>query len=336
VSDALAVDAQLKLHGFELDARFQAPLQGITALFGPSGAGKSLLLGVIAGLRRPDTGRITLGDRALEDTATGTRVAAYERGIGIVFQDARLFPHLDVRANLAYATSRALLSKGNLSVEEAAAHFDIGALLDRRTGKLSGGEKARVALARALLSAPDFLLLDEPFAALDGIRRAAFITTLRRMHETFAIPMLVVTHQVDDAVALADFIVGMQGGHTVASGPLRETAQQLPLRALFAPRDVGAALASRDLSSAASTAAKAVWVRADHVLLAIVEPTGLSARNIWPGVVEMLDHTPDTSILVRVATSSGPLLSRITPAAATELNVSPGQKVWAIVKAHSL
>ncbi|HEX4272816.1 MAG TPA: ATP-binding cassette domain-containing protein [Rhizomicrobium sp.] len=207
---ALEANIELKQGAFTLRARFAAPGRGITVLFGPSGSGKTTLLSVLAGLRRPDRGAITLDGT---DIAT---LAPHRRGIGPVFQDARLFPHLTVRQNIAYAMRRA--PPGGLQVEDAARFFDIATLLDRRVGNLSGGEKSRVALARALVSRPDFLLLDEPFAALDGVRRRIFIATLLDMHKVHSLPMLVVTHNIDDAAALASHLVAIRDGIVVASG----------------------------------------------------------------------------------------------------------------------
>src|SRR5262249_42327096 len=155
MSGTLSVDARLRLGGFTLDARFEAPGDGVTCLFGPSGAGKSLLLSTIAGLQRGVSGRIALGARILDDAHT--HAPPHARGIGLVFQDARLFPHLSVRGNLTFASRRAPAGKRKVSLEEAAAHFDIERLLERRVRHLSGGEKSRVALARALLSAPDLV-----------------------------------------------------------------------------------------------------------------------------------------------------------------------------------
>src|SRR5262249_20401441 len=172
VSGALSVDVRLKTGAFALEARFETPARGITCLFGPSGAGKSLLLLAIAGLRRFDAGRIAFGARVLDEI--GAQAAPQRRGIGLVFQDTRLFPHLSVSGNLAYAYTRTPPQLRKLEVREAAAHFDLTALLDRPVRNLSGGEKARVALARALLSRPELLLLDEPFAALDKKRPAAY------------------------------------------------------------------------------------------------------------------------------------------------------------------
>lgn len=334
MSDTLSVDARLRLGAFTLDARFEAPAHGVTCLFGPSGAGKSLLLSVLAGLRRVDEGRIALGTRVLDDS--GAHVPPHQRGIGLVFQEARLFPHLSVRGNLDYAHARAPQARRKLGLEQTAEHFDIAPLLDRPVRNLSGGEKGRVALARAMVSAPDLLLLDEPFAALDGTRRSAFLNTLRGMHEAFGLPMLVVTHQIDDAATLADHLIGIESGGIVASGDLSDVATQSPFRALLTPHDIGAALPMNALRHASGANAGRIWVRADHVVLAAVEPHGLSARNIWQSEIMAIDRESDSALLVHLRASAGVMLARVTPEAAMDLNLAPGQKVWAIVKAHSI
>jgi molybdate transport system ATP-binding protein len=251
--------------------------------------------------------------------------------VGLVFQDARLLPHLSVRGNLTYALNRAPAARRKLTLADAAAYFDIGALLDRRTRNLSGGEKSRVALARALLSAPDMLLLDEPFAALDGARRRTFLATLRRMHESFALPMLVVTHQIDDVVALADYLIALNAGQVDAAGPIAQASAAAPFQAMLDHRDSGAAVALTTPEGAST-----VWIRADHVLLATAPPSGLSARHVWK--TQILELVPETtnSILVRLESASGPLRARVTPAAVAELGLAPGGIAWAIVKAHAL
>jgi len=214
--NALEVDVQITRGAFRLAAQFTASGDGITVLFGPSGSGKSSLLLGIAGLIRCD-GTIRLGSRALDE------VPPHDRGLGMVFQDARLFPHLTARQNIAYAWQRAPADK-RPQIEDVARFFDITAALDRPVGNLSGGEKSRVALARALAAAPDFLLLDEPFAALDGQRRRAFIDVLLKMHRNFHLPMLVVTHDIDDAAALASDLVALKAGQVVAKGLFHQAA----------------------------------------------------------------------------------------------------------------
>lgn len=325
----LAVDIAMRRGAFALAARFDAPASGIAAVFGPSGAGKSLLLLALAGLGRIDSGGIRLGERVLHDSAAGVCVPAHLRGVGLVFQDARLLPHLSVRGNLEFAASRAPSGAARLSLAEAAQYFDIAALLDRPTRHLSGGEKSRVALARALLSAPDLLLLDEPFAALDGPRRRAFLDTLRRMHAEFALPMLVVTHQIDEAATLASCLIALKDGQTLAAGPLAELAGAPAFQQLLDARDIGAAV---QLAGASAP----VWVRADHVLISLSEPAGLSARHVWQAQIESMAGEGPLSTLVRLRAQTGALFSRVTPAAVRELGLAPGASVWAVVKAHAL
>jgi molybdate transport system ATP-binding protein len=324
----LEADIEFKQGAFLLSARFAAPGEGITVLFGPSGSGKTTLLSLLAGLRQPDSGTIKL------DGADIAKLAPHRRGIGLVFQDARLFPHLTVRRNIAYASRRA--PPGGLQVEEAARFFDIDGLLERPVGNLSGGEKSRVALARALASRPDFLLLDEPFAALDGIRRRAFIATLLDMHRVHNLPMLVVTHNIDDAAALASHLVAILDGAVVASGEFAAASREAAFQSLLDARDTGAAISARVLRTASDDRRGAIWLRADQVLLASEAPRALSARNVLEGKVTSLWPESDQSVLVEVTAPGGPLLSRVTPQAARELELAPGRPVWAIAKAHLL
>ncbi|HEX4118059.1 MAG TPA: ATP-binding cassette domain-containing protein [Rhizomicrobium sp.] len=325
---SLEADIEFRQGAFSLRARFIAPGEGITVLFGPSGSGKTTLLSLLAGLHRPDRGAIRL------DGIDISNLASHRRGTGLVFQDARLFPHLTVRQNIAYAARRA--PQGGLQVEEAVRVFDITTLLDRPVGNLSGGEKSRVALARALASRPDFLLLDEPFAALDGIRRRAFIATLSDMHGVYNLPMLVVTHNIDDAAALASHLVAIRDGAVVASGDFAIASREAAFQSLLDERDTGAAIPAQMLRAASDNRRGAIWLRADQVMLAAEPPRALSARNVLEGRVTSLWPESDQSVLVEVAAPVGSLLSRVTPQAARELELVPGRPVWAIAKAHLL
>jgi molybdate transport system ATP-binding protein len=327
----LSVSARLSRGAFTLDVALSAPLDGVTALFGPSGAGKSLLLQAIAGLQHLDAGRIAIGERALDDTAADIRAPPHRRGVGLAFQDARLFPHLSVRENLVFAQKRAPVSKQIATLEEIARQFDISALLERRPRALSGGEKSRVALARAILSAPDLLLLDEPFAALDGPRRRAFLEILRAAASQFRLPMIIVTHQIDDAAYIANEVVALAGGKVVAQGPIADVAQDRAFHALLAPHDLGAPVADAVFAGAGG----GHWLRADHVLLASEQPRGLSARNIWPGRVRAVERVRG-AVEVWLDAQPGFVLARVTPEAARELAVTPGAEIWAIVKAHAM
>jgi molybdate transport system ATP-binding protein len=324
---ALQADIALRQGAFTLNVRFTAPGNGITVLFGPSGSGKSTLLSVLAGLKRSDHSRIALGDRKLDD------VASHCRGVGLVFQDARLFPHLTTRQNLSYAQRRA--PRATVSLGDAAEFFDLSAILERQVSNLSGGEKSRVALARALLSSPEFLLLDEPFAALDGARRRSFIKILLKMHSAWRLPMMVVTHNIDDAAALASHLVALRDGAVVASGEFR-TASRLPaFTAMLDSRDMGAALAASDLRSMQDADARSFWLRADQVLLASEPPRAISARNILQGEICAIQVEGAHSHLVELRTQAGTVVSRVTPEAVAELGFAVGRHAWALVKAHA-
>ncbi len=330
---ALSADIRVTRGAFALNAQFEAPLDGVTAIFGPSGAGKSMLLAALAGLRKLDGGRVALGARVLDDVAARLHVPAHERGIGLVFQNARLFPHLNVEANLRYAEERAKDVRPLTTLAEAATAFDIAALLQRPVRNLSGGERSRVALARALLSAPELLLLDEPFAALDGARRSAYLTSLRATHVKFGLPLIVVTHQIEDAAALANHLVGVQDGKVIASGALHTVAADTSFRTLLDAHDVGASLPASAFHGAATERA-AHWIRADHVLLASQKPVGLSARNVWETRIAAIEQET-RSLLVHLEAPFGALFARVTPEAASELALAPDKSVWAIVKAHA-
>jgi molybdate transport system ATP-binding protein len=329
----LEAGIKLRQGEFLLDARFTAPASAITALFGPSGAGKSTLLSVLAGLKRCE-GCISLNGRSVADSAAGLHVPPHRRGFGLVFQEARLFPHLTAGENLAYARRRAPSSQ--LDTADLAAFFDIAALLDRPVGNLSGGEKSRVALARALLAAQDFLLLDEPFAALDGPRRRAFIAVLLAAHRQYRIPMLVVTHNIDDAAALASHLIALETGRVVAEGAFADVARQPSFQALLDRRDIGAVLSTAALRSAKADSASGLWLRADHVLIATQPPQGVSARNILEGRIGAMRAESQDSIVISLDTAAGPILARVTPEAARELDLRQGKPVWAVVKAHAV
>jgi molybdate transport system ATP-binding protein len=312
----------LRQGDFHLDVRFEVPDE-ITALFGPSGSGKSTLLAALAGLR-PGAAHVRLQGKAVDPRP-------HRRGIGLVFQDALLFPHRNVRGNLDYAWRRADPLRRR-DIAEVAAFFDIEGLLDRSVGTLSGGERARVALARAVVAAPRLLLLDEPFAALDGARRRKFIAILADMHRAFALPMIVVTHLIDDSVGLASHLIGLREGRIVAEGPLVEVGLSAAFRSLLDPRDIGAALTMRTGDGRTAP----TWLRADNVLLAGRRPEALSARNVLEGRVVSVIAEHDGSRLIELETATARLLARVTPEAVAELGLTRGGTAWAVVKAHAL
>jgi len=217
------IHAHLRLprRGFVLDVALDVPAQGVTALVGPSGCGKTTVLRALAGLERA-AGRVALGDAVWQDDATSRFVPTHQRPIGYVIQEAALFPHLDVRGNLDYGRRRNRAASQRVDLDAIVELLGISHLLARRAATLSGGERQRVAIARALATGPQLLLMDEPLAALDPARKAEILPYLERLHRDLALPVVYVTHAMDEVARLADHLVLMRDGHVEAAGPLAE------------------------------------------------------------------------------------------------------------------
>jgi molybdate transport system ATP-binding protein len=213
----LSASVEKRLGTFNVDAAFTGE-RGITALFGPSGSGKTSIVAMIAGLLRPDRGRIVLGDDVLFDSAAHINVPAHQRNAGYVFQEGRLFPHLSVRHNLDYGRWMRGLPRDEASFAHVCRLLDIGGLLDRRPGKLSGGERQRVALGRALLMQPRLLLLDEPLASLDAARKAEILPYFERLRDEALVPMVYVSHDAGEVRRLASRVVLLEDGRVTAAG----------------------------------------------------------------------------------------------------------------------
>jgi molybdate transport system ATP-binding protein len=214
----LAVNIQKQLGAFALDVAFDAAV-GITVLFGPSGAGKSATLALIAGALSPDAGRIALGGTPLFDKTARIDLKPEQRGVGWVFQGARLFPHLSVEGNLRYGLKRASSHPVRIPFDAVVQMLGVGALLDRRPLTLSGGEAQRVAIGRALLSQPSLLLMDEPLSSLDDFRKEEILAFIEQVRDAFALPILYVTHSQAEALRLAERIVVLDVGRVVCAGP---------------------------------------------------------------------------------------------------------------------
>ncbi|NKC32090.1 molybdenum ABC transporter ATP-binding protein [Falsiroseomonas selenitidurans] len=340
--------------GFALDAGFTVAEAGVTALFGPSGCGKSTLLSIVAGLLRPDAGRVVLGGTVLVDTARRVFLPPEARRCGVVFQDARLFPHLSVASNLRYGLTRAPRDATGPGMAEVVALLGLEALLARRPAGLSGGERQRVALGRALLARPCLLLMDEPLAALDAGRRAEVLPFLARLRDAARLPILYVTHALEEVDALADRLVLLRDGRVLAEGAVEDLATRTDLP-LAARRDAGVLLpctvAATDpggltrldfpggtlLATARPEPPGTrlrLRIRARDVALAVAEPRGLSTRNILPAVIQ--DLAPGSApqeVFVRLAVGPSTLLARLTEDSVARLALRPGIPVWALLKA---
>lgn len=355
MSDGLVVDIRARRDAFELAVAFDGAARGVTALFGPSGAGKSLTLAAVAGALRPVGGRIAVGGQVLFDGARGVDLPMERRGVGWVFQDARLFPHLDVEANLRYGLKRAKGRPARVAFDEVVEVLDVAPLLKRRPRDLSGGERQRVGMGRALLSQPRLLLMDEPLSALDAPRKAEILPFIERL-KAFDLPILYVTHSLAEVLRLADRLVLVEGGRVTAEGPLTglllrddlpllagragaaaawdaEVAGHDPARGLSRLQAQGVELLAPLLDRPVGGAVRAVILARD-VLLAIEPPTGLSARNILAGRVEAIRPRADGSVLVQVRLGeAGPaLLAAVTRDAVETLRLEAARPVWAVVK----
>jgi molybdate transport system ATP-binding protein len=354
-----AVSLHVRKHSgksFELDVEASLP-PGITILFGPSGAGKTTLLDCIAGLVRPDAGRIAIHETILFDGALGINLAPQLRRVGYVFQDLALFPHLTVQGNVEYGLSRLDTEERRRRSAAILESFRIAHLSSRRPGKISGGERQRVALARALVIDPAILLLDEPLAALDAVTKSKIVDDLRAWNQEHGVPIVYVTHSREEVFALGERVIVLEDGrvlaqgtpHQVMSAPRLETVAQLAGFENIFDATVTAAHEERGtmvcrladsqveietpLVRAQVDSALRVGIRAGDILLASIKPVGLSARNILPGqVVSLLQR----DVIVVAKVNCGVEMEvHLTLAARDSLDLQPGREVWLVVKTHS-
>lgn len=353
---SLSVAIRHAVRDFSLDVSFDAPTPGTTALFGRSGAGKSTIIAAVAGLIRPASCRIAIGDFLAVDTERNVFVPPEQRRIGLVFQDARLFPHMSVAANLRYGLRRA--SPGAIGFDEVVDLLGVAPLLERRPHSLSGGEKSRVAIGRALLSQPRLLAMDEPLASLDEQHKAEILPYLARLKRTLHIPILYVTHAMDEVARLADTLVLIRGGRVVAAGPLEQVVGRGDLP-LAARDDAAAVLSARivahdpaHLLSELEAAGRRllvpmidgvpgsfvrVRIPAREVILASAAPQGISVHNVIPGAVHgIVQDRSRHAAMVEVALDGAGLLARVTPDAVARLGLAAGTPVLALVKSMAI
>ncbi|MDA8109745.1 MAG: molybdenum ABC transporter ATP-binding protein, partial [Betaproteobacteria bacterium] len=351
------VDLEKRLGAFSVAARFASDA-GVTALFGRSGSGKTTLLNLIAGLLPPDRGRVAVDGTVFLDSARGIELPAHRRRIGYVFQEGRLLPHLTVRQNLLYGRFFTPRAERYETLERVVALLDIGHLLERRPHRLSGGEKQRVAIGRALLASPRILLLDEPLAALDQARKSEILYYIERLRDEVRIPIVYVSHALEEVVRLADTLVLVSGGGVTEAGPVAELAARLDLRPQLGRFEAGAVIecrvAEQDLASGLARLEFAggalyapdvdalvgerlrVRIRARDVSLALSAPRDASFLNVVAGTVAAIGGEPGATVDVRLDAAGAPLVARITRKSVAALGLAPGKPVYALIKAVAI
>lgn len=351
------VRLHLKYAAFALDVDLQLPGRGVTALYGHSGSGKTTCLRCIAGLERAEEGFVQINDEVWQDSQKGLFVPAHKRALGYVFQEASLFPHLSVRANLEFGLKRIPRPQRRVDMAQATELLGIGHLLERHPQHLSGGERQRIGIARALLTSPRLLLMDEPLAALDSKRKSEILPYLERLHDELDIPVLYVSHAQDEVARLADHIVLLSEGNALASGPIGETLARLDLP-LALGDDAGVVIAGRVTAYDAHYQLLTLQlpdcplqIRVAHAPLAVGKQlrVKIQARDVslsqqaeeHSSILNRLpvtvtqDIAADNSahVLVRLDAGGTPLLARITRFSRDQLHVHPGQALWAQIKA---
>lgn len=351
-SVSILFEARGRIGSLELNATFESEGR-LTALFGHSGAGKTTIINIMAGLLRPPEARLVIDGMVLMDSRAGINLPVHKRRIGYVFQDARLFPHLSVTRNLLYGRFFSGRQSGQTSLEEVVTLLGLERLAQRGVARLSGGEKQRVAIGRALLSNPRLLLLDEPLSALDEDRKQEVMPYLERVRDDAKIPIVYVSHSVAEVARLASSVVLLEDGHVTASGPAGQLLSRIDL-AISSESEMGALIDAEvfrhdaesglmELKARAGTlrvpafnrpigSTVRVRIRARDVIIATDPPTGLSALNILPGTVSEIG--PSHGAIVEIALDCGGdrLASRLTRFSLDALDLKPGRKVYAIVK----
>ena len=353
----LRIDVERRIGSIAMQVAFETHAR-VTALFGRSGAGKSSLVNMIAGLVRPDRGRIEIDGQVLFDSARGVDIPAEARRIGYVFQEGRLFPHFTVRRNLLYGHDLTAGRERYVRFDQIVQLLGLADLLERRPGGLSGGEKQRVAIGRALLASPRALLLDEPLSSLDAHRKNEILQYIELMRDEVRIPMIYVSHAVEEVVRLADWVVLMSAGRVAAVGEVEEIMGRPDLRAATGTFEGGAVVDARvigqDVETDLATLAfdggtltvtnldaligeqVRVRIRARDVSIALDAPSRISIQNVLRGRLTAIGSERAGIVDVSIAVGGVSLRSRITARAVQQLALAPGLEVYALIKAVSL
>lgn len=348
MSRHICVRYRLQRSGFSLDVDADIPMRGITGVFGESGAGKTALLRCIAGLERGASGRLVIADEVWQDDRVSRPV--HDREIGYVFQEPRLFAHLSVRQNIEYGQRRG--RREDVGFDEAVELLGLRDLLERRVDTLSGGEAQRVAIARALLRSPRVMLMDEPIAALDRARRDEILPFLDRLHSALSIPVIYVSHSIEEVIRLCDYLLVMERGRIIAAGDIQEVLLRADLP-LLGGEEAGAIIQASVIECDAGDGLTKIafdgiemWVpgiyetgaqlrlrvRANDVSLSREDTGASTVLNVLPATIESIRDDGESCALIRLAVGTGRLLARVTRRSRNALDLEPGDRVLAQIK----
>lgn len=355
MKNLLEANFKMDYPGFNLDVELTLPAKGVTVVFGPSGSGKTTLLRCLSGLERAPSGTLKLAGQVWQDD--GIFIPIHQRKVGLVFQESRLFPHLSIQQNLLYGYQRTQSVERNLHLDEVVEVLGLAALLKRTPDKLSGGEKQRVAIGRALLTSPKLLLMDEPLASLDMQRKAEIIPFIKRIEDEFKTPIIYVTHSVDEVLQLVDTMVILQAGKVANFGPVQEVFSDVRLRQVLGEEQLGAVLETSvaghdeefeltrlDFMGQTLNVPKQnipvgqklrVHIHSKDVSLSTAPPEGTtSVLNILQAKVAKIGTLEPKGYSVDIELDAGrPILATITRKSLSNLNLKPGQPVFAHIKA---
>ncbi len=354
----IAVRIGLAHPGFALRVDLELPAHGVTAVSGPSASGKTTLLRCLAGLEPAALGRIEFEGQTWQDSPRGIFLPAHRRALGYVFQEARLFAHRNVRANLAYGWDRTPVAQRRIGWDQAVGLLDVGPLLDRDAQGLSGGERQRIAIARALLASPRLLLMDEPLASLDAARRREILPLLERVHRELDIPVIYVSHQAEELARLADHMVLLDRGTVAASGPLAQLLARTDLP-MAQDDDAGVVIEARAAAhdqqyqlTRLEFAGGAIFVGRDDLVTGQTVRLHVQARDVSltlsphgdssilnrfsATVVQIAPAANPANVIVRLDAGGTALLARITRQSRDQLRLEAGSAVWVQVKAAAL
>lgn len=348
------IDIRISRPGFTLETAFTAPGAGVTALFGRSGAGKTTIIQAVAGVVTPDRGRIVVDGETYFDSARGIDIPIEQRRAGYVFQDARLFPHMTVERNLRYGERRARVAKASIGFDTVVDLLGIRHLLGRRPHTLSGGERQRVTIGRALLSQPRILLMDEPLAALDAARKDEILPYLERLRDEMRLPILYVSHSIEEVLRLSDRVLALKDGKAIADGPVAEVMSRPDILPITGRFDLGTVLECMvvrhdevyELSTlvfsggelrvpkvdAPIGAPVRARIRSRDVAISLARPGDVSVTNLLAANIHSITPGEGPYVDIGLTVGASRLTSSITRESLERLRLVPDMLVWAMIK----